>query len=71
MNTPEEPESKIRYIKTDNNTILNEQCIKWVKKRNECLEVCMKGNGCYIGDTHTICKSMNDTAYNMLNKHFE
>ena len=69
MNT--EQESNIRFIKTDNNAILNEQCIKWVKKRNECLEVCMKGNGCYIGDTHIICKSRSPASYNMLNKQFE
>ena len=58
------------YIKTDNNTLLNEKCIKWIKKVNECMEVCMKGNGCYIGDTHSICKKTSIDSYNQLNKHF-
>ena len=71
MNTPEESESKNRYIKTDNDTILNEHCIKWVKKRNECLEVCMKGNGCFVGDTHSICETKSKKSYDKLNKHFE
>ena len=26
-----------KYIKTDDNTILNEKCIRWVKKISECL----------------------------------
>jgi hypothetical protein len=46
------------YIKTDNNKIINEKCIKWVEKMGECLEVCTKSigfNGKSSGDTHKLC----------------
>ena len=62
---------KVHYIKTDESRIINENCIKWVKKIDECLEVCMKGNGCYIGDTHKICKINNPKSYEKLIKYFE
>ena len=49
--------NQVSYIKTDDNKILNEKCIKWVKKMDECLQICMKTNGCDgIKDTHNICK---------------
>ena len=60
------------YLKTDDNTIINEKCIRWVKKMSECLEVCTKTNGCYgNGDTRKICKSNNLASYNKLNRFFE
>ena len=61
------------YIKTDDNKIINEQHIRWVKKLNDCLEVCTKSTGCNIDskDTHKICKVNNLNSYNKLNKHFE
>ena len=34
------------YIKTDDNKIVNESCIRWVKKMGDCLEVCTKTTGC-------------------------
>ena len=58
------------YIKTDNNTILNEKCIRWVKKMDDCLRVCTKSTGCEIKDTHKICKINNNDSYTKLNKHF-
>jgi hypothetical protein len=66
-------ENKQTYIKTDNNKIINEKCIKWVQKMDECLEVCTKSIGCDVrsGDTHKICKLNNLDSYNKLNKHFE
>lgn len=66
--------NQISYIKADNNRIINETCIIWVKKVNDCLEVCTKSTGCnvfsYI-DTHKICKLNNPYSYNKLNKLFE
>ena len=59
------------YIKTDHNKVINEKCIRWVKKIDECLEVCIKSNGCAIyAHTHTICKINNSDSYNKLNKLF-
>ena len=64
--------SPISYIKTDNNKIINENCIKWVKKMSDCLEVCTISTGCIAGtNTHIICKLNNLDSYNKLNKQFE
>ena len=64
--------NQVSYIKTDDNKILNEKCIKWVKKMDQCLEVCIRTNGCRVGlNTHVICKSINEEGYNKLNKHFD
>ena len=47
----------ISYIKTDDNKILNEKCIRWVKKMGECLEGCTIQTRCTVGiNTHQICK---------------
>lgn len=65
---------KKTYLKADDNKILNAKCIIWVKKMDECLEVCTKSTGCSISnnrDTHRICKVYNLDSYNKLNKHFE
>ena len=63
----------VSYIRTDDNKIINEKCIRWVKKMNECLYVCTKSAGCDIkhGDTHTICNSNSPASYEKLNKNFE
>ena len=61
------------YLKTDNNKIINEKCIRWVKKMDECLEVCIKSDGCRGGsflDTHKICKLNNLDSYEKLNQLF-
>lgn len=65
-------ENVVSYIKTDNNKIINEKHIKWVKKLNNCLEVCTKSTGCSIqnGDTHRICKLNTPDSYDKLNVHF-
>ena len=60
------------YFKTDDNRIINENCIRWVKKMSECLEVCTKFDGCLSGHTtQRICKINNPDSYNKLNKEFE
>jgi len=59
------------YIKTDDNKLINEVHIRWIKKMNECLEVCTKSNGCISGqNTHSICKRNSSTSYEKLNKLF-
>ena len=61
------------YLKTDDHKIINEKHIRWVKKINDCLEVCNKSSGCTLkfGDTHKICKVNNLDSYNKLNQYFE
>ena len=62
---------KPSYINTDENKIINEQAITWVKKMDECLYICTKFTGCSNnGDIHKLCKINHPTSYNYLNKHF-
>ena len=59
------------FIKTDNNKIINKRAIVWVKKMNECLDVCVKSDGCTIGiNTHKICKINSPESYSKLNNFF-
>jgi len=63
---------KDTYLKTDDNKILNVKHIRWVKKMDDCLEICTKSDGCVAGkSTHRICKLNNVDSYNKLNKYFE
>jgi len=60
------------YLKTDENKVINEKFIRWVKKINDCVEVCLTSNGCGVGyNTHRICKSNNPESYYKLNDLFE
>ena len=61
----------VSYIKTDNNRIINEKCIRWVQKMDECLEICTKQDGCKLGvNTHQLCKINNPDSYEKINKRF-
>ena len=56
------------FVKVDDNKIVNEKSIKWIKKMDECLEICTKTTGCTAKiDTHRICKSNNPSSYDKLN----
>jgi hypothetical protein len=65
--------TKVSYLKTDDNRIINENSIRWIKKMNDCLEVCIKSTGCttIFNDTYKICKINNPSSYDKLNKFFE
>ena len=63
--------NQISYIKTDENIIINEACISWVKQIDECLFVCVKPSGCVsLHETHKICQKFNTESFNKLNKFF-
>jgi hypothetical protein len=64
-------DTDISYIKTDENIIINEKAIRWVRKMEDCLYVCTKQTGCTFMDTIKICKVNNIDSYNKLNKHFD
>lgn len=67
-------ENKISFLKTDNNTIINEQSIKWIKKMNDCLQICTKNQGCNVIDwidTHRICKNNSPDTFNKYNEYFK
>ena len=61
-----------KYIKTDNNKLINIKKINWIKKYKECILVCTKSNACpmYSGVLE-ICKKNNLDSYLALNKEFE
>ena len=65
-------EDKVTFIKTDQNKIINEKCIRWVKKMDDCLDICTKSDGCGISpeETHRLCKINNPNSYEKLNKLF-
>lgn len=63
--------NKNSYLKTDDNKVINEKHIRWIKKISECLEVCTKSTGCSVNDTHKICKLNNPDSYNKLNIFFK
>ena len=64
--------NQVSYIKIDDNKIINETNIRWVKKMNECLEVCIRFDGCVAKvNTHEICKLNSPDSYHKLNRHFE
>jgi hypothetical protein len=60
----------MNYIKVDDNKIINEKHIKWVKKIDECLRICTKSDGCVKRQTHALCKVNNEESYLKLNAHF-
>lgn len=65
-----------QYFKTDNNTIINKIHIKWIKKTNNCLDICRKSEGCtpfsiYGSDTHRICKLNNPNSYAKIDDFFQ
>jgi hypothetical protein len=60
------------YIKTDDNKVINEKHIRWIKKINDCMEICSKSDGCFAGKTtHRVCKLYTPDSYNKLNILFE
>jgi hypothetical protein len=62
---------KNKYVKADNNILINEQCIRWIKKIDDCLYVCSKSSGCAHGETLPVCKQNNVDSYNKLKTHFD
>ena len=55
-----------KYIETDDNTFINKTHILWVKQMNECMDVCVKNDGCRSSETHKICKISNPVNYQKL-----
>ena len=63
--------NKQTFIKVNDNIVISENYIRWIKKIDECLKICNKPGGCYDTDVHTVCKVYNPDSYNKLNKYFE
>jgi hypothetical protein len=63
---------KSYFIKADDNKVINAKAIVWIKKMDDCLEVCNKINGCELETgTNKICKFNTPDSYNKLNVLFE
>ena len=66
-----------KFIKVDNDKVLNFEFIRWIKRKDECFYICSKVDGCisnenFIGNgTNRVCKSTNSFSYNKLAKLFE
>ncbi len=66
-----------KFIKVDNDKVLNLEFIRWIKKIDECFYICSKADGCISNDkfidsgTNRVCKSTNSVSYNKLAKLFE
>jgi hypothetical protein len=63
-----------KYIKVDDNKLINEKAIKWIKKIDDCLEICTRSIGCDTNtykNSHKLCKIYNPDSYKKMNKYFE
>ena len=58
-------ENKSSYIKTDDNTFINEQNIVWMKQMNDCLRVGTVETGS-LWNTYKICKFNSLHSYDKL-----
>ena len=65
----------INYIHVDGNKIVNKIHIRWIKKVEECMYICVKSNGyddssMIHENTHKACKNVSRDTYNRLNSKF-
>lgn len=58
------------YLKVQEDHLINEKYIKWLRKYDECVFVCNKPDGCMWSDTYKVCKGSNPTTYDKLNRLF-
>lgn len=67
----EPKQTDITFIQTDNQFIVNEQCIRWIKKVHDCMQICAKPGGCVSSfDTLRVCKMNSPDSYDRLNNYF-
>ena len=71
MENNSQPNTRVSFVKVDEDKIINENCIRWVKKMGDCLEICTRTEGCSYLTTHKLCKLNDRESYDKLNKHFE
>jgi hypothetical protein len=58
------------FIQADN-TMINTKNIHWIRRINDCLEICTRTDGCILGrQTHRLCKNNKD-EFDKLNKLFK
>jgi hypothetical protein len=63
------------YIKTDDNILINEKTIRWMRKMDDCIQICNRKKGCFsnpdMNDKHKVCKYKSPESYDKLNALFE
>jgi len=58
-----------KYIKLDDDKLLNKEYIRWILHKNDCIYFCSRDDGCRLGtETNTVCK--NAKEYNNLLLYF-
>lgn len=62
--------SSDRFVKVDEETVINTEYIRWIKTSGKCFKVCNKMDGCTKKDTHIVCKTDNPEFYEELSKLF-
>lgn len=65
--------NKDTYIKTDENVVVNEKYIRWIKKVDECMEICSRFNGCSLETSKhnlRVCKLNNPDSYKRMEQLF-
>ena len=64
-----------KFIKVDDDKIINIQFIRWIKKTDECFKICSKIHGCRnvppYNDSDSVCKETNSNTYYQLLKLFK
>ena len=66
-----EEDNKSTFIKMDDNRAINLTHIRWIRKYDACLEICIKSDGCSFTQTHRLCKINNPASFEKLNKVFD
>jgi len=60
------------FLSIDDNILINERCVRWVKKMDECIYVCDKLYGCNdVNGTYKICKETNPRNYEVWSQKFQ
>lgn len=63
------------FIKISDDEVINQTAIKWMKKMDECIEICINDD-CgvtFSGYPYTkhVCQFSNKELFNILNRHFD
>lgn len=60
-----------KFIKVDGNQVVNVEFIRWIEKKDECLSICSKMDGCGDYGVSRVCRISNPNSYDYLLKLFQ
>lgn len=55
--------SNLKLVKLNEDTIINTDYIRWIKKQEQCFRICNKLEGCREAGDHLFCKTDNPEFY--------